>query len=91
MTEKELRIIDSKEGHLIDYKTVEEGIRSVSLDSIDTIFILTQQHTVQAFSSSSQLQRKFLSDIDAIKGKVTALSTYKDESRDYLILAITKE
>ena len=46
VTEKELRIIDSKEGHLIDYKTVEEGIRSVSLDSTDTIFILTQQHTI---------------------------------------------
>ena len=57
------------------------------MDSFDSIFVLTEDNKVSAYSASS-LETKFQNDLSKIEGQVSALSTYKDESGDFLILAV---
>ena len=59
VTEEEIRIVDGKEGQLIDYKSIDTGIKQAALDSLDSIFILSKDKRVSAYSTSSQLEAKF--------------------------------
>ena len=53
VTEDEIRIIDGKEGSLIDFKRIEAGVKHAEVDNAGTIFILTRENKVSAFCSSS--------------------------------------
>ena len=78
VTEGEIRIVDGKEGTLIDFKSIEAGIKQTASDSSDSIFVLSKDSRVSAYSLSS-LEAKFQNDLSTLEGQVSALSTYKDE------------
>ena len=53
ITEDEIRIIDGKEGSLIDFKRIDAGVKHSEVDNSGSIFILTKDNKVSAFCSSS--------------------------------------
>ena len=73
---------------MIDFKAIETGIQQAFVDTQDTIFILSSDHKINAYCSKS-LETKFQHDLSDINDQVSAISTYNDETGDYLVIAIT--